>query len=193
MKLSKVGRMGKVKRQRQRLHISSKNQPYQENDYSIKDITKILPITSPKEDLFSEININFASIKKMPDDVGSETAFVKKIDTANQMKKELKIRKNRKNNVVMGDTNPLHDALPSLESLLKSRTNIKSIVTTLNTSKKGIVKAKQRKKKFVHDMTTFKQTLNNENFKANPFGAISHHITSLIEHEHKLNYSVKLK
>lgn len=107
--------------------------------------------------------------------------LLKKIDSVNQMKKELKLREKRKNTALIGDTNPLHDALPSLESLLKNKSNVK--YNRKNIKKKGIEKATQRKKKLVEGVKIFKQTLKNKHFKKNPFEAISNHIKTVVQQE----------
>ncbi|XP_023017375.2 uncharacterized protein [Leptinotarsa decemlineata] len=74
--------------------------------------------------------------------------LMKKIDVIEQMKKELKVRNKRKQTAIMGDTNPLRDALPSLESLLKTRPNIKNTPAAKTKKAKSTEKAKDRKRKF---------------------------------------------
>ncbi|XP_018567734.1 protein FAM207A [Anoplophora glabripennis] len=203
---------GKLKRQRKKLHIPAKSQKFPENQASPKgDTVPLLPISPPKEDLFAGLNIDINNIKKslVSDDVQSiksnkssksesgkqilpkkekiklrRELLLKKIDTVNQMKKELKIRERRKNTAVIGDTNPLHDALPSLESLLKNKSSI-NYNNTKTIKKRGIEKATQRKKKLVEGVKIFKQTLKNKDFKKNPLEAISIHVKAMVEQELK--------
>ncbi|KAJ8941182.1 hypothetical protein NQ314_010481 [Rhamnusium bicolor] len=151
-------KMGKLKRQRQKFHVSKNIQPEGKTDSFLQDTASLLPLTSPKENLFAGINVDLINIKKKRlDDVQSVKSYkslkseigrkiiskkeklklrrevlLKKVDIVQQMKKELKLREKRKNTSLIGDTNPLHDALPSLESLLKSRSNIKYNVPTQN-------------------------------------------------------------
>ncbi|KAG5888403.1 hypothetical protein JTB14_032093 [Gonioctena quinquepunctata] len=107
--------------------------------------------------------------------------LMKKIDMVNQMKKELKVRDKRKKTLLIGDTNPLHDALPSLESLLKNKSNINIKLAERKKKTKAIEKAKQRKRKIVDDISIFKKALKDKTFKSNPFDAISNHIQAIVE------------
>ncbi|KRT83442.1 hypothetical protein AMK59_4193 [Oryctes borbonicus] len=139
--------MGKLKRPRQKLHISSKSKS--SNPTNIQENETEIPILiQPSKNLFAGIDINInnlskklnddvismKSFKSLKSDVGQSKSLTKKekmrlrkdilkqkIDTVNQLKKQAIKRKKRKTNAIIGDTNPLHDALPSLESLLKRK------------------------------------------------------------------------
>ncbi|CAG9815917.1 unnamed protein product [Phaedon cochleariae] len=106
--------------------------------------------------------------------------LLKKIDIVRELKKELQVREKRKNTALIGDTNPLHDALPSLEPLLKMKhaTCIKAEEHSKN--KKGVETARKRKKQTMKDVEIFKRALRDKTFKANPFETISNHIQSIV-------------
>lgn len=110
--------------------------------------------------------------------------LLKKIDVVNQSKKQAKIREKRKNVSIIGDTNPLHDALPSLEDLIKNKSNSNRTLPRESKKNKGIGKARQRKKKLIEDMAVFKRTLKNKTFSSNPFDIISTHVQAMVQEEH---------
>lgn len=208
---------GKLKRQRKKLHFPAKSHHHQLLDnqkFALDDTVPLLPISPPKENLFAGLNIDINNLQKslVSDDVQSIKSYkslksesekpilskkekiklrremlLKKIDTVNQMKKEFKLREKRKKTTIIGDTNPLHDALPSLESLLKGKSNIK-YNNTKTIKKKGIEKATQRKKKLVEGVKIFKQTLKNKDFKKNPLEAISIHVKAVVDQELKTKH-----
>ncbi|XP_076264346.1 ribosome biogenesis protein SLX9 homolog [Rhynchophorus ferrugineus] len=201
--------MGKIKRLRQKYHLATKK-GCTENKGTISSSTDYIPDDSlkyPTNDLFAGINIDVTKLKSnLNDDVQSIKSYkslkseskivlpkkqkiklrrnvlLQKIDTVSQMKKELKIKKRRKNISIIGDTNPLHDALPSLESLLKSRPNIRQNIPTTKKSK-AIQKAKLRKKETIQGVNIFKSVLNNKNFLKNPKEAITQHVQAFINQE----------
>ncbi|KAJ8919948.1 hypothetical protein NQ315_006477 [Exocentrus adspersus] len=200
---------GKLKRQRKKLHIPAKTQHLPINsDTAVSAEAPSLPLSPLKDGLFSGLNIDVDTIRQtlVPDDVQSIKSYkslksesgkpilpkkekiklrrellLKKIDTVNQMKKELKLREKRRKTALIGDTNPLHDALPSLESLLQSHSNRKPE----SKKNRGIEKAKQRKRKLVEGVKVFKQALKNKEFKKNPFGIVSNHVKAVVEQERK--------
>lgn len=174
--------MGKLKRPRQKLHASSKTKP-PEIPKANKNVTTQAPILiQPTENLFAGIDINISNLnRKLNDDVISiksaksvksttnegkplskkdklkqrREVLLQKIDLVNQLKKELKRRKKRKNNTIIGDTNPLHDALPSLESL-KKKNYVKVVAKP-----KAIQKSSKRKKKSLQNIAVYKKLLKN--------------------------------
>nr|CAI5817024.1 unnamed protein product [Callosobruchus analis] len=204
--------MGKLKTQRKKLHLSS-GKLVETNRKCANEINKSvdLPLMPVKDDIFSGINIELSTLKtKLEDDVKSvksvntvksesvnETKHIskklkmqlrretllKRIDTLNQIKKEQNARDKRKKIAVIGDTNPLLDALPSLESLIQNKSNMRFKLSENKKKKKGIEKANQRKKKQMEHIQTFKQIINNKTFSANPFETISKHVRSVVEQE----------
>lgn len=206
--------MGKQRRARQKFHAAAAKlaASVTKTDTSFSSDTAPLIPSSPVENIFSGININFDSLKKnLSDDTQSVRSYksiksecgttktlpkkdklklrreilLKKIDTVNQMKKQLKIRNKRKKTQLIGDTNPLHDALPSLESLLKTKTTNKSGKIT-SMKKKCVEKASKRRKQLINGVKTFKQTLKNKRFKTNPLQAVTEHIQYIVQSEAKI-------
>ncbi|XP_030761481.1 protein FAM207A [Sitophilus oryzae] len=200
--------MGKVKRLRQKFHNACRKQNDNLNNtisFDSKALSNI-ELNTPTENIFSGINIDIEKLtNKLNDDGQSGKSYkslktelqesktiskteklkirrqvlLKKIDSLNQMKKEAKIRKKRKTISIIGDTNPLHDALPSLESLLKSHP--KSQDSKVQAKKKrGIEKAKVRKKQLVQGIKIFNAVLNNKHFQKDPKQAISQHIQNFV-------------
>lgn len=203
--------MGKVKRLRQKLHIAAKKEKAApqslENNISRDLPDVVLPL--PNDNLFAGLNIDINSLKtKLNDDVRSVKSFksirlenskqtvvskkdklkarrdmlMRKIGALDQMKKDLKLRQKRKTTAIIGDTNPLHDALPSLESLLKNRPNIKQNIAKPK-KKKGIEKARKRKKELIQGVKVYKTVLGNKTFQKNPLEAISQHVQALVIQE----------
>ncbi|CAH0545692.1 unnamed protein product [Brassicogethes aeneus] len=208
--------MGKQRRIRQKLHISSQKKKKPATESMSMETAPLLPITPPKENIFAGLNIDFTNLKKnLNDDVQSVKSYksakseagsnkilpkkeklklrrdvlMKKIDAVNQMKKQLKVRNKRKNVSVIGDTNPLHDALPSLESLLQSRASMKHKEKE-QPKKKAVEKSRKRKNNLLTGIKMIKQTLKNKQFSKNPLEAISQHVRAVVDNE-KLNLILK--
>lgn len=199
--------MGKQRRQRQKLHISASHRKRQDANIEL-EMDTAPPIVTHVEDVFQGVNIDFNSLHTTVDDTESVKSFksvksvckvkkdklklrrdilLKKIDAVNQMKKEYKARNKRKKTVIMGDTNPLHDALPSLESLLKNTAELKQKQRPPAKSK-AIQKAAKRKKSLIKEVELFKKILADKKFKNNPKHAITEHVKAVIENE-KLSIS----
>nr|CAH7728460.1 unnamed protein product [Callosobruchus chinensis] len=199
--------MGKLQRQRNKLHFSSGKivETSRKCDDEVNVPVNVIAMPA-KADIFSGIIIELGSLNTMIDDdmkssvksMKSESVIetkhiskklklqqrretlLKRIDTVNQLKKEQKARDKRKRIAVIGDTSPLLDALPSLESLMQNKSNMS---LENKKKKKGIEKANQRKKKQVEYIQTFKQIINNKTFSANPFEAIAMHVKTVVEQE----------
>lgn len=194
--------MGKVRRLRQKYHATLKNESTQNQDVPAKENHPHLPITVPSDNLFAGINIDVAALKtQLSDDTRSVKSqkstvktrplpkkdklklrrerFMKKIDVLGRIKKEQKAEKKRRKTPIIGDVNPLRDALPSLESLLKNRTNVKYTPEEPKKSR-GIAKAKKRKKELVQGVKTFKALINNDTFKKNPLETITRHVQAVV-------------
>lgn len=210
-----AGKMGKQRRARQKFHaVAAKLNSTPSTQQRTKDTAPLLPLGSPvTENIFSGVEIDFNKLKKnLSDETQSVRScksqksengtvktqpkkdklkarremLLKKIDTVNQMRKQLKIRNKRKNTPLIGDTNPLHDALPSLESLIKQKNEKKSSFPK-TIKKKCIEKSARRKKQLVEGVKTFKQTLKNAKFKGNPLKSVTDHIKHIVQSEAKFN------
>lgn len=187
--------MGKVRRLRQKYHDTLKSETKQKHDGPVQENHPHLPISQPSDNLFEGINIDIAALKtQLADDVKSQKStiktqplpkkdklklrreqFMKKIDVLGRLKKEQKAEKKRRKTPIIGDVNPLRDALPSLESLLKNRTNIKYKPEEPKKSR-GIAKAKKRKKELVQGVKIFKAVMN----KKNPLESITRHVQAVV-------------
>ncbi|CAG9859798.1 unnamed protein product [Phyllotreta striolata] len=122
-------------------------------------------------------------IKKKDKLTLKKSLLMKKVDAAKQLKKEEKIKEKRKKISIIGDTNPLHDALPSLESLMENKKKVKFEDSEKTKKKKAIEKASQRKKKNFNNIDFFKRAINDKSFKKNPFEIISNHIQAVVNKE----------
>ncbi|XP_057667169.1 ribosome biogenesis protein SLX9 homolog [Diorhabda carinulata] len=127
---------------------------------------------------------SFGRIIKKKDKLNIKRKFLmKKIDVVNESKKQAKIREKRKNVSVIGDTNPLLDALPSIEDLIRSKSKSNNMLPKESIKNRGIGKARQRKKKLIEDMAVFKRILKNKTFSTNPFDIISNHLQAMVQEE----------
>ncbi|XP_066256146.1 ribosome biogenesis protein SLX9 homolog [Euwallacea similis] len=191
--------MGKVRRLRQKYHAATKTTQVQPLQPPLKKQTPLLPpLSTPSDNLFANININFEDLKTQlsddTDDVKSQKSvsskvsrlpkkdklrmrremFLKKMDVIKQAKQELKERKKAS---IIGNTKALRDALPSLENLFKQKPNVKYNIT--KPKRKGIQKSKVRKKELIQGVKTFKAILKNKTFKKDPMKALSEHIQTI--------------
>lgn len=193
--------MGKQKRSRQKFHNSTKEKTDEGTDLSMDTSNPLL--LQPTENIFKDINIDFNILnKKLNDDTVSVKSFkslkqeggnkalskkeklmlrkkmlLQKIDTVNQLLKDKKMRKRRKKIAIIGDTNPLHDALPSLDLLLKQNHTTKNSVPS---KLRGIQKAKKRKLELKNGVQLYKKLLNLDKYKKDPQNALSEHIKNVV-------------
>lgn len=202
--------MGKQRRQRKKFHISSTNKTEELNVNKSEDTMDVRqPITfTPTENLFAGIEINVDNLKKsISDDTRSvksfksvkseaaaekplskkekiklrRTVLLQKIDIVNQQKKEIKQRKKRKHISLIGDTNPLHDALPSLSSLLVTKSSKRH--TQIPTKPKAVENALKRKKQVVQGVKLFKKLMINKELQKDPLKAVGKHVDIFIERQ----------
>lgn len=186
--------MGKTRRERQKFHTSPSSKKM--------EVEPVIPENmgfqiSPIDNIFSGVNINLNSLNKMSNDdtrsvrslksqLGDKVVtkrekmqmrkeiLMKKIDTVQQMKKEVALRKKRSKTAIMGDTNSLRDALPSLDYLLKKK------APEPPRKVKGIEKASRRKKNLVNDVKTLKMLMENKKVKTNPLQAMTDHVNAIV-------------
>ncbi|EFA00766.1 ribosome biogenesis protein SLX9 homolog [Tribolium castaneum] len=196
--------MGKVRRQRKKFHLEASPQAPKPQETPIAGPVSELVI-KPQENIFEGLRIDFDSLNKNLDDVRSVKSFksvksesgkslskkeklklrremlMKKFEVMNQEK----LRDKRKKTPVVGDMNPLHDALPSLESLLKSRSSIPFKQNAQPKKKKGIEKNKKIKKNQLQGIKMFQHIMKNKQFVKNPKRVIDQHVKTLLEQEKK--------
>ncbi|XP_022920276.1 ribosome biogenesis protein SLX9 homolog [Onthophagus taurus] len=204
--------MGKLRRNRNKLHLSNNNNQKDSLKNEKKDTSpdfKLPPVVFPSNNPFADLNIDVSSLNKLKnDDVVSVKSFkslkselsaktntlskkdklklkkdllLRKIDTVNQLKKEAKLKKKRSKVAIIGDTNTLRDALPDLESLIKSSGDDKPKEGVVK--KKAIAKERKRKKNMALHLQIYKNLMNNNDFKKDPLGAISDHVKAVSENK----------
>ncbi|RZB39361.1 SLX9 domain containing protein [Asbolus verrucosus] len=203
--------MGKQRRQRKKFHLDAKtarpNVLSSENSVTEAHIIHH-PLMESEGNIFEGLHIDIDSLnKKLAEDTQSVKSFksvkselgksiskkdklkmrremfLKKFEIMNQMKQEKKLLSKRKNTPVVGDMNPLHDALPSLESLLKTRSNIPYKQNSQPKKLRGIEKASKQKKNQLQGIKMFQQIFRNKQFQKDPHVAISQHVKAVLEHE----------
>lgn len=204
--------MGKFKKNRQKLHSSATgktNQP--ENNILLLQEKSALPISLETNNIFAGLNIDLNTLNKnlKQDDTTSIKSFkstksemsqsklmtkkdklklkrellLRKIDTVSQLKKEKRLRKKRKNNTIIGDTNPLHDALPSLESLLKSRKCNEA--ASQHVKHKAIQKSSKRKKDLLKGISIYKKLLKSNDLIKNPLNIVNENVKHVVEYRYQ--------
>lgn len=185
--------MGKIARQRQRTSSPScsiKSQLIQGNNSTANN--RVIATSTTDDKTFTGVSKSFKNLKSAPAQVGvsdknkviskknkhkhKRNLLVQKINSLNELKKQNKERKKRKNNVIIGDTNSLHDALPSLDSLLQCKIKVSKPVKM-----KSIPKVAKRKKVVAEDVSIFKKILQNKHYKKNPLNLISEHVKQRVQ------------
>lgn len=111
-------------------------------------------------------------------------AFLQKIDTVRAGERAEKERKKRENTVIVGDVHPLIDALPTLEELVASTCNKKHPTTTKVRSTK---KEKHATKDMMADIQMFLAVHKDQEFKKDPFGAVSRAVHNRVLYEGEAN------
>lgn len=175
------------------------------NDLNVSNtnLNNTWPLVATNTNIFANVNIDFDALKKdLNDDVKSvksvkplksndnatgkiikkkdklkirKQLLLRKIDTVNQLKKELKLKKKNKIDII-GDVKSLADSLPSLDYLVSDNKKIQ------NTSGKvkGIPSAYKRKKEMSNNVKNFKKIIDLDIFKKNPFVAVQNHIDKFV-------------
>ncbi|XP_060519338.1 ribosome biogenesis protein SLX9 homolog [Cylas formicarius] len=201
--------MGKVRRLRRKSNISSRSGSNPENWHSVSTDQGSLKLTlsQPFQNAF-DVGLENINNNKSSNDVHSVKLFklittessrksilpkrqklklrrqmlLKKIDNFKQVKKQANLRK-KKNNVILGDLNSLHDALPALEPLLKDN---RKYTAHRARKQRAVKKAKHRQTELIRGVKLFKQILGNEVFQKNPLGTISQHIQVMVKKEREM-------
>lgn len=203
--------MGKVKRQRQKLHLSTpKETEIETESLNYTETYHPSPLLRIEDDVFKDINFNvdgllttkleddddrrsvksFKSVKSELTD-GTNKIIPKKYKL--KLRRELFLKKidnahqlrdkrKNKNIKIIENANMLDDALLSLKDLLPSSAVVKE-GNVLRKKPKGIQKAKIRRKEMVKEINIFKKALSNKQFKANSLAAISEHIKAVCQNK----------
>jgi hypothetical protein len=200
--------MGKVRRQRKKFHLEAKTPVQVSLDQKMRlaevSATPELLI-KPQENMFDGLHIDVGSLNKnLSDDVRSVKSFksaksdlgttitkkdklkmrreilLKKFEMMNQNK----LSEKRKKTPVVGDMNPLRDALPSLDSLLKSTANVSyGKQSAQPKKKKGIEKTKKLKKNQLQGVKLFQHIFKNKQYQKDPQTAIAQHVKAMLDNE----------
>lgn len=162
-------------------------------------------LMQPSKNLFAGIDINFDHLKKdLSEDTRSLKSFkslkseaggnktmlkkdkiqlrrkllLRKITFGNEVTVKKQVRKKRKSVAIIGDTNPLHDAL---SSLLKEKTSVNVKRENINKKRRGIENARKRTKQLMQGIQMMKRVLNNKNFQKDPLEMISQQIKAAVD------------
>ncbi|XP_052814697.1 ribosome biogenesis protein SLX9 homolog [Mya arenaria] len=197
--------MGKVKRQRQKVHNAAVKvkQPESSKSKVPKSILKDLPAglthaDVQKSSLFDSIDLSKYNITtKLPDFDARSTLsskslkglslkkkekqklrhelWIQKLSAIDAAKQKAKEKKRKEQTPVVGDIGALADALPTLDLLLKESAGTKS-ASNEPKKPKGIQKEKKRRKQMLADIAVFQKVISHPSFKENPTATISDHL-----------------
>ncbi|XP_078260583.1 ribosome biogenesis protein SLX9 homolog [Rhinoraja longicauda] len=118
--------------------------------------------------------------------------WLHKIEMIKLAKQKTKAQEKRKSTPVVGDMQPLADALPELTELIsesnssmanKSKSHAKKKPERIQYSR---MKQAQKRKFIEEEVAQFKVTIENPAFKANPLAAISEHLQKRIRQEDEI-------
>lgn len=199
--------MGKERRQRRKLHLSVSNESEKSDVMQTPlETAYTSPLLRMEDDVFKgvDISINNLNTKLFDEDLHSVKSFksvkselgnkilakrqklklrrelfMRKLCSVNQLKKDGQNRPKIKIAVQTDDTNPLRDALPSLESLLQTAFREKQNRNQPSKTR-GIQKARKRRKELVKEVNLYKKVLSEDRFKENAMMAISEHIKATV-------------
>lgn len=185
--------MGKVKKICQKFQKKKTGKKISSINNESETSFAAFPSFSKLKKILTDDACSVASFKSTKSEFGKSNAFSKKkklqlkheillrkIDNIHKIKKKQKQRRKRKNIAIIGDTNALHDALPSLDSLLKSR-DFNSKVAATKGKKKAFAKSGKQTKCVTQDVNLFKYLLSNKEIQKNPLLVMSEHIKARIK------------
>ncbi|XP_071791508.1 ribosome biogenesis protein SLX9 homolog [Asterias amurensis] len=111
--------------------------------------------------------------------------WLQKIETIQVAKRSAKEAKRRSERPIIGDLNPLNQALPELSEIiaLSQRKTQEAQKAVDKRQHKGTLKAKERQQLLLEESSRFKQVLRHAAFKTNPFAAITQHLKNKMEQE----------
>lgn len=199
--------MGKVKRQRQKLHsaaVKAKTNQVEVVDMMDTDVQQPELRFDKLDNPFAGLNLDLGQLKqKLPDfDARSQVTnkslkglnlkkkdkkklrhdiWVKKLNAVEAAKKAEKDRKKREKTAIVGDIGLLGDALPTIELLMKKSSQVNK--NEGEEKKRGIAKEKKRKKQMMEDISVFKQIVEHPAYKENPTETIMTHLQNRLKQE----------
>ncbi|XP_059823185.1 protein FAM207A [Hypanus sabinus] len=117
--------------------------------------------------------------------------WFQKIEMIKLAKQKKKAQEKRKSTPVVGDMQPLSDALPELTDLISTSNN--SMAQKSKSAKKkperiqySRMKQAQKRKLIEEEVARFRVTIENPAFKANPLAAVSEHLQKKIRQEDEI-------
>jgi len=113
-----------------------------------------------------------------------KTEFVAKLSASNDAKEKLKKTKLKSQTVIVGNMEPLFDALTDIVQQAGSVNKKKKSVKVVN-GKKKISSEKTRIKADMNDIDLFQKVASHEKFIENPMLAIADHIKYMLEKENQ--------
>ncbi|XP_033102060.1 protein FAM207A-like [Anneissia japonica] len=112
--------------------------------------------------------------------------WLEKIQNVKTAKKKKADAKKRASTAIVGDLQPLTDALPELSEILQlttiKKSNAEKHAARLKT-KTSTWKSGDRQKLVMNELANFKQVLNHTAFKSNALAAINQHLKNTIQNE----------
>ncbi|XP_055373487.1 ribosome biogenesis protein SLX9 homolog [Condylostylus longicornis] len=121
-------------------------------------------------------------------------ALMEKIDWIKEQELENAKKKKREKRKIIGDLNPLKDALPSLDELRKLKPDeIKTGIKEFDNKdkrknkkpKNKIERSKERKKEFLDRYKCLNSILKDKKFRENPRATIAEHIKFIVSNQEK--------
>lgn len=193
--------MGKIKRQRNKLHLARNNVfPHFSADPSLgtSDSSKNLSLSEGYDNIFAGVNISMDTLRNFDDDARSVVSTSKSIYKGVNSSKEERRKLRHKTFIErILAIQSLRNKKPQLNSKKKlshtndtllpgqSREYVSGESEKMNEllQRKGIRKSKERQKCLLKDMATLLKVWQNPDFKADPTGFVGEMIQERILHE----------
>ncbi|KAI8497812.1 hypothetical protein Bbelb_244640 [Branchiostoma belcheri] len=115
--------------------------------------------------------------RKMRHDV-----FLQKLETAHTAKRKAKETKRRQQTAVVGDMQPLKDALPQLTAFLEQQQG-GAAAAEEKKEKEGTLKQKERKRIEQEELSRFQQILQHPQYRQRPVSTIMEHLRNKLSKE----------
>lgn len=175
------------------------------NSSSLGPALASLPVTLSSVGVFDNVNIDTnAIVKKLPDfdqcsvrsvlsnamtdKLGKKltkkqkrklrhATFIEKINAIQNAKKSAKDTKKRQKTVIIGDMQPLTDALPIFDTKQCVNSSTKDVTA------KPVKKFKARQNEMLKDLEVFRQVLNDPSFQRDPEATIMDHLRNKLLQE----------
>ncbi|XP_029462026.1 protein FAM207A isoform X5 [Rhinatrema bivittatum] len=146
-------------------------------------------------DIFATTRIDpLALVQKLDTDTKSIISAKKEIDALKLAHQKQKAQAKRKATPVVGDMQPLVDALPELSELLtvskprearkRSKTSVKKKAPPTEYSQ---MKPAQKRQLIEKEVTHFHEVISNPSYKANPLTAVREHLAKRMKQEEEGN------